>query len=146
MTQPQKGMTILEIMTSAALVIIIGGAFFFVFWKMSAKSRDLQREQDVKQIQNALNLYITSVGRFPVCGGDLIVNGIDDCLTVELKRLGVLAGVPADPLKNKDGKCGAPDSHVYCYGSLDGSDYVLKYNLETDGIAGHASGWNSVSP
>lgn len=146
MTRREQGMTALEIMVGAALVIIVGALFFWVFWKTSAKGRDIQREQDMKQMQNALNLYITSVGRFPTCGSEIIVNGIDDCLTVELKRIGVLVGVPADPLNGRGGQCGESNSHVYCYESLNGSNYALKYNLETGNAAGHASGWRSVNP
>ncbi|MEK7647202.1 MAG: hypothetical protein AAB378_02395, partial [Patescibacteria group bacterium] len=104
------------------------------------------RGQDIKQVQNALNLYITSVGRFPICDGEIIVNGIDDCLTVELKRVGVLVGVPTDPLSKQGGQCGAFNSHVYCYESLDGLDYVLKYNLEAESATGSGLGWRSVSP
>lgn len=140
------GFTIIELLVVIAIAAMIVSVFFVLITGTRAKSRDAVREQDIKQIQNGLAIYASGKGIYPICSPEIIINGKTDCLSAELLGDGAMKGItPVDP-KNSGSTCGGSGAYVYCYISAGGSDYTLRYNLETDSITGKSSGWQSIGP
>ena len=110
-----------------------------------AKGRDARREEDMKQLQNALNIYNVNSRVFPACALG-VITGTSDCMSLALKSDGTVGSVSTDPLGGGTGICLDQASHVYCYESADGLTYTLHYNLETDSIPGKQSGWQQANP
>lgn len=106
------------------------------------KARDAEREEEVRQIRNALNMYATGNNLLPVCATETaITDGVSDCLSAQLISAGAIHTVPTDPLL-RVGACGG-ESFVYCYQS-DGFGYTLRYRLETNTILGKSAGWQTA--
>lgn len=142
----KRGFTLLEILVVLAIVATLLSFMFISITGTREKSRDAKREQDIRQLKNALQLYITSVGIFPVCDPEEILNGTTDCLSTTLIPNGAIAVISDDPINSASGGCGDAGVYVYCYQSTNGSDYTIRYNLEGDEIQGKSAGWQSVTP
>jgi prepilin-type N-terminal cleavage/methylation domain-containing protein len=139
------GFTLIELLVVMAIIGMLLSAVSFLMSGARAKGRDARREEDMKQIQNALNLYVTNTGRFPICA-EGVIDGKTDCLSATLISAKSTDVVSIDPLQGSTGTCNAAGSYIYCYQSANGSTYVLEYNLETSNIQGKTAGWQSVSP
>ena len=146
-----RGFTIIELLV---VMVIIGMIFSVIFVSLQgsrAKGRDARREQDIKQIQAALELYSVANRQFPDCGANTVVIGSpgDGCLSTALISAGAISGLPTDPLGRFTGSgtgCGTDAGQfTYCYTSLNGATaYRLDYHLETNSIPGKAQGWQSL--
>lgn len=141
----KSGFTLIEMLVVTALAAMILSVVFITVSNTKAKSRDARREHDIKEIQNALNLYQVNHRSFPQCGLT-VINGSNDCLSAELVQDGAMMGVPIDPLRGSNGTCGDNQSYVYCYESNDGVGYEIRYHLETDSIPKKSKGWQTVGP
>ncbi len=144
------GFTIIELLVVAVIIAMIASAMFTYLQSARSRSRDARREQDIKQIKTALDLYATTYRRFPDCGGSAVVIGSssDACLSSALIGAGAISGLPTDPLGRANGDitgCSAnPAQFTYCYTSFEGGrSYRLNYQLETDTIPGKSKGWQS---
>lgn len=143
------GFTLLEILVVLTIIGMLLSFVFIMITGTKAKGRDAKREQDIGQIKNALQLYITSSGTFPICNPKEILNGTTDCLSLILVPGGAIASISTDPINTSGSvpsNCGDDGVYVYCYESIDGSDYTISYNLEGDEIQGKSAGWQSVTP
>ncbi|MCH7882942.1 hypothetical protein IIA95_00820 [Patescibacteria group bacterium] len=140
-TFSRKRFSVFELFVAVVVGAFILSIFFIFVESVRTRSRDTRREQDIKQLQTALNLYQANHRRFPICDP---VNLIDRCL-IPLVTEGAMPTLPTDPLHESVGICEAEGSHVYCYKSARGSSYDLYYNLETDTISGKSAGWQRVS-
>ena len=136
----------MELIVVLALAVLILSISIVFFSPSAAKSRDARREQDMKSIQNALNLYINQKGKYPICAAEILIDGNTDCLSGLILSEGTIEAVPIDPLYKGAGACGAAGARVYCYKSADGISYELRYNLETDSVQGKLPGWQTLTP
>lgn len=141
--QALNGFTIVELLVVVAIIGMIASMIFVSFESTRAKSRDARREEDMKQVQNALGLYFVNNRQFPECS-ELVINGSTDCVSDALIAVGAISGLPTDPVQGSSGVCDGENSYVYCYSS-DLFTYTLKYRLETDSIPNKSSGWQSVT-
>jgi prepilin-type N-terminal cleavage/methylation domain-containing protein len=139
----KKGFTIVEMLIVLAIVALLVSFVMGLTDDSKKRSRDSRREEDIKEIQNALGLYVVDNHKYPVCGRQVIKRDGTDCLSQALITSNYISSSPTDPLGKDIGDCGAADSHVYCYTS-DGFGYTLEYALETNEIQGKAAGWQSV--
>lgn len=141
-TQETTGFTIIELLVVLAIGSMILAIVAVSMSDARAKARDAKREEEIKQIQNALNLYATKNNMLPVCAAETaIIDGVSDCLSAQLISAGAIHVAPTDPLL-RDGACGG-DAFEYCYRS-DGFGYILRYRLETGAISGKSAGWQTV--
>ncbi len=145
----KKGFTIIELLVVVAIIALIAAGLFVLFSGPRANSRDARREADMKQIQNALNLYTNRTGTYPICTTIGEINGSGDCLSAALINAQEMPAVPRDPIFS--GSCAglpgapSPQAFMYCYASNDtGTTYVLYYNLDTNTI--RPPGWHSLNP
>lgn len=133
-------------MVVVAIIAFIAAAALAFMSTPRARSRDARREEDLKQIQNALSLYISNVGTYPVCATETVVNGTSDCLSAALRAEKTIPVTPTDP-KNIIGSCGDANIYIYCYQSLlNGQSFQLRYDLETDAVPNKSPGWQTFTP
>lgn len=144
------GFTIIELLVVAVIIAMIASVAFTFMQNARSRSRDARREEDMKQIQTALDLYTVTYRHFPDCGSSAIIIGSseDGCLSLALIGAGAISGLPQDPLGRANGDatgCGTNlGQFTYCYTSLGGgASYQLNYQLETDTIQGKSKGWQS---
>lgn len=142
----KKGFTIVELLVVIAIASFILSIVFVSVRDAKARGRDARREEDIKQIQNMLDIYHVNNRQYPACSLG-VINGATDCLSLALIGEGIVSAVVAsDPLHGSAGTCLADASHVYCYESASSENYILHYNLETDTIPGKSAGWQATSP
>lgn len=141
-----RGFTLIELIVVVAIIGLLASIIMVVVGDVHTRGRDARREQDIKELQNALSVYAANARIFPVCSTNAIVNGTSDCLSTALKSMKAMDVVPTDPL-GSSGTCGAAGDYAYCYqSSANGQTYTLRYALETSSVSGKAPGWHTVNP
>ncbi len=144
----KSGFTLLEVLVVVAVMAMLMSFTIASIQSAKQRNRDARREQDMKQLQNALGLYATNTGLYPICSSEVVVGSAGDtCLTTALMSSQATQGrVPTDPLGATTGTCGGAGSNVYCYQSVNGFTYTIRYALETDTISGKTIGWHTATP
>ena len=120
------GFTLIEILVVVAIISILVGSVLVGLGPAQRQGRDTRRIADLRQIQNALELYFAKCGYYPgtaqstaTCGAYQAVSTWGDLTTALTgSSLGV-SQIPNDPTSGKN----------YVYGS-DGTGYVLGATLE----------------
>ncbi len=143
MFKQRKGFTLIELLVVLAIVGLLSTLAVVSLNNAREKSRDSKRLSDVKQIQTALELYFSDVGKYPVAASALVLgatggttlsstNGWSDTAagTTYVGR------VPTNP---------TPNGAAYTYTSADGSTYSLTFTLE-GASGGLAAGAHTASP
>jgi prepilin-type N-terminal cleavage/methylation domain-containing protein len=144
----KKGFTLIEIMVVISIIGILTVVVIGFLRTPREKSYDARRESDIKQIENALNLYIASNGTFPVCVSEVVVDGSSDCLSLAFNASvpRVIPTTPVDPVP-RGSTCGGATTFQYCYiSSASGQTYELRYHLGTDTVPGKPQGWWTIVP
>ena len=90
-----RGFTIIELLIVMALIALLASLVLATIGSTRERSRDARREADIKEIQNALDLYSVTNRAFPICASEVVINGESDCLSVQLIAVGA-AGQVAD--------------------------------------------------
>lgn len=142
----RKGFTLIELLVALGIIALLAAISLVFFSSSPPKGRDARREEDIKSLQNALNLYANQKNHFPVCSQEIAVDGNTDCLSSLLLSEGTIKTMPFDPKYKGTGSCGEANSFLYCYQSADGASYTIRYQLETDSVHGKSAGWQSVNP
>lgn len=129
------GFTLIELLMVVSIITLIASTLFIQFSAYRARARDVQREQAMKELQKALELYATNKGVFPQGSG--VLTGTDP-VSLELINADTLPAMPRDPLNT--------GAYVYAYDSQTGKTYAVTYTLETDSILGKAKGLQTATP
>ncbi len=69
--EKQKGFTLIELLIVISIISLLSSFVLVAVNSARAKSRDAVRYQAAKQIKNALELYYTNNGYYPLCGADI---------------------------------------------------------------------------
>lgn len=96
-----KGFTLIELMIVAAIISVIASVVLAALDTARANARDAQRMSDMRQVLNALELYVTDHGVYPNHGGDTYGCNNSACLsalTDELEDGEYLPAIPLDPV------------------------------------------------
>ena len=118
----KKGFTLIEILIVVAIIGLLSSIVLVGLGSFRARGRDARRLADLRQTQNALELYYTKNVKYPaLSGGDSWSS-----LTNSLVNAGIgVSTISNDPL--------SPDK-TYLYGVVgDGQNYVLATTLEDVG-------------
>ena len=134
-----KGFTLIELLVVVGIIGILATLIVVNIPTFRAKSSDVRRVADIKSIQEGLMMYHSNHQEYPnpYLDPGIELDGTDE-LSYILINDGVMRGVPGDPLDY------AP--YGYFYISNDGTNYQLKYYLETDSVHSRSQGENTVSP
>ena len=142
-----QGFTLIELLVVITIITVILAVTLIMLSGATAKGRDSRREEDMKSLNGALNLYINQVTAYPLCPEETAVDGRTDCLSTALLEAKVAQGVPKDPRYQDNEACGGQGAFVYCYQSQsNGTTYTLRYHLETGSVQGKSAGWQIISP
>jgi len=93
-----------------------------------SKARDAKRTADIAQLQRAISLYATTVGKYPTSPTVACITG-EDAVAEELKAKGAMTIVPGDPIAKSTLPAGT-GAHCYVYQSAVGATYELRYYQE----------------
>ena len=135
-----RGFTLLELLVVIAIIGLIASLTIATLSTARARSRDAKRLQDVKTIQNALNLFAATERVFPnpTATGGLCLTGVD-AISKLLIDADSLSSMPKDP--QHDG-CAVPSTkpdethYHYHYESIDGTTFKLWFEVENGDIPG----------
>jgi type II secretion system protein G len=127
----KKGFTILELLVVVAIIGLLAGVVMYAVNDARKKARDAKRLSDIKQIQNALELYYDDYGYYPPrnsavtsiennCNVDSkVFDGNDSwCLLME-DLLPYLSSIIEDP----SGRKNLSNPFYYFYDSNNGDGY-----------------------
>ena len=132
----KKGFSIVELLVVIAIIGLLASIALVQIEKARAKSRDAQREKNIKTLQDALAIYVAGAQNYPL-GENVALSGTDT-VSQALINLDSISKIPKDPVNS--------GNYRYIYDSADGSSYALTYYLETDTIPGKNLGINTASP
>jgi len=123
----KKGFTLIEMLIVITIIAVLASLILVGMGGARARSRDSRRIADLHNVMNALELYYSLNGTYPIrtsnsasawdeFAGDLISADIG------------VSRIPKDPLNT--------GRYYYRYGANDlGTDYVLGASLEQDNVA-----------
>jgi len=135
MTIQNKGFTLIELLVVVAIIGLLVSMITISVAKIKTRRQDVHRVSDIKSIQEALAMYNNNFRSYPIydgyiTGSDSMSNGLINENTIQK--------VPTDPINKGD--------YRYYYQSIDGSDYLIEYYLETNSIKGKLQGLNTAIP
>lgn len=124
----KKGFTLIELLVVVSIIGVLATIIITSLGDTRARARDAQRDQDMRSIQNALELYYADNGRYPIHNWKYSTDADWDTFT------GI--NLPEDPV-NESGNATSGgtlnytytsrNSAQYCYGQV----YLLVSNRET---------------
>lgn len=122
-----SGFTLIEILTVVAIIGLLASVVLVGLGSFRTRGRDTRRIADLRATQNALELYYTKNGSYPV---DSDWRTLED--TVKGAGIGVTK-IPHDPLV-VGGVASKPNQEDYTYDSSDDhQSYILRAQLEDNG-------------
>lgn len=126
MPKKLKGFTLIELLVVIAIIALLSTITIVALNNSRARARDATRLSDIKQIQNALNLYWQAAGVYP----DNIVTGEAIEYNDGSGTSTFMDAVPAPPQPTNDGPCEVYTDYVYATSSSAGTmSYTLTYCL-----------------
>lgn len=134
-----KGFTLIELLVVISIISLLSSVIFAGLSGARVKSRDARRSSDIKQIQNALELYRNTNGSYPSsvgCGGGVI--GVNWCNSVEPASWVTLQTIlspyipqlPKDPKPGVSGVDWGATGGAYSYFG-GGNFYMIVYSFES---------------
>jgi len=160
-THKQRGFTIVELLIVIVVIAILAAISIVAYNGIQGRARDSQREQDVKTIVKALELYYIDNGQYPPGSGSTSLNAAwsatVDSSWSNLSSILVpkyISKLPNEPNPSQNVDCRF-DSSTRCYayyanGSYCGVPaaqmYILVYWLEAQPQKQVTSGTCSTNP
>jgi len=130
-----KGFTLVELLVVVAVIGLLVTAVTISVAKIKPRRQDVHRVSDIKSIQEALAMYHNNFRSYPIYDG--YITG-SDSMSSDLIDDNTIQKVPNDPINR--------ENYRYYYQSVDGSDYLIEYYLETNSIEGKLQGLNTAIP
>ncbi|MEK7648542.1 MAG: prepilin-type N-terminal cleavage/methylation domain-containing protein [Patescibacteria group bacterium] len=126
----KKGFTLVELLVVVAIIGLMAGIATVSVNSVRSKARDARRVADIKQIQNALELYYSDSGTYPAAevakigeGSGVAISNLGFTTAVGVGDSVYLNPVPKDPASTQ--------SYVYPTPAAPTKDYIIEFVLET---------------
>jgi len=116
--------TLVEMLVVVAVVGILASALLVSLGGSRAKARDARRISDLREVQNALELYYDREEKYPVVSNPGSPSSWDE-LKEELASEGITSHIPDDPINEGE--------YIYVYancGINNNQEYMLRARLE----------------
>jgi prepilin-type N-terminal cleavage/methylation domain-containing protein len=114
----KKGFTLIEILIVVAIIAILASVVLVGLAPAQQSGRDARRLSDLREAQNALELYYNAKGVYPNASTWANMSSI-----VVAANIGITQPLPNDPTNNA--------TYYYAYGaSASGDSYVIGATLE----------------
>jgi prepilin-type N-terminal cleavage/methylation domain-containing protein len=128
--KPNKGFTLIEMLIVVAIIGILAGVVLVGLGPVQRGGRDARRIADLRQVQNALELYFNKCGYYPGTAAPTTCPGFSQITTWDNLRTALTGSnigvnqIPNDPTAGRN--------YLYATNST-GSSYVLGAQLEDSG-------------
>lgn len=130
MLKTNKGFTLIEILVVVSIIGLLSSVFLVGLGGFRSRGRDARRLADLRQVQNALEIYYTKCQRYPA--GVNCASGDPASWTV-LRSALTQSGLGVSQIAN-DPQNPQNSSKTYGYAvSADGQSYILGATLENTG-------------
>ncbi len=140
-----RGFSIIELLVVIAIIGFIGSIIFVQLQQSRARSRDAEREQEIKSLQNAFSLYVVNRRNYPVWSSNPTTFQTLTC-SVSDQIFSLLITENAIPSPICDPQNASPFVYEYRTTDASGFSYELRYSLETNSISGKAPGQHIATP
>lgn len=121
MNKSVRGFTLIELLVVIAIIGILSSVVLASLSSARARGRDAVRQSDVRQLQNALELYYNDANRYPAVSGAAQASELQSTLVPSY-----ISVIPSDP-------SGAPAQYQY-YSGPPYTGYTIVVDYEGDSI------------
>jgi prepilin-type N-terminal cleavage/methylation domain-containing protein len=135
-----QGFTLIELLVVIAIIGLLMTVAVAGFSYVRERARDTKRVSDMKIMQKALEIFLTTNSRYPIVSVDTCLTNTD-AVSQALKNAGAMTEVPVDPYA----PWVADPAHCYLYMQNDGSSFGVQFTLEQNSPVGTA-GTHQVGP
>ena len=135
----------MELLVVIAIIGFIGSIIFVQLQQSRARSRDAEREQEIKSLQNALSLYVVNRKSHPVWPQNPTTFQALTCSAGD-QIFSLLIAENTLPSSICDPQNVSPYIYEYRTNDATGFSYELRYSLETNSISGKAPGQHIATP
>ena len=147
----RKGFTLIELLVVITIIALLISAVSASFTHAQAKSRDGRRKSDLKSVQQALEMYMQTYGRYPSSTSGVITcsggaagtnqNGWGSIFQCPSSTGPIFAQqLPKDPAYQTDANKG------YYYENLSQFTYTVSADLENDNDQDRIAGTDPCDP
>ena len=130
MLNNKKGFTLIEILVVVSIIGLLSSVFLVGLGGFRSRGRDARRLADLRQVQNALEIYYTKCQRYPAgvncaAGDPATWSALQTAITQSGLGVFQIANDPQNPQNS---------ARTYGYAiSVDGQSYILGSTLENSG-------------
>lgn len=142
-----RGFTLIELLVVIAIIGVLSSVVLASLNTARERANDARRQSDLRQVQNALELYYSTNGTYPICTSFSAWNATmwsqgsapTNCLYLALVPT-YISTLPSDPNGNTEGGSGNylgdnyPTDRAYVYTATQHA-YILGVNLSRGGTA-----------
>lgn len=141
----KKGFTLIELLVVIAIIGLLSTLAVVALGSARTKARDAKRLSDIKQVQTALELYYTDVGKYPITTTAIVLGNATNGACLNQASGFTKAGVTDCPNAYMGQVPADPGSNAYTYNISDGSTYSITATLEGT-MGGLAAGAITATP
>ncbi len=127
----QKGFTLIEILIVVAIIAILASVVLVGLGPTQQKGRDARRLSDLREVQNALELYYNQNGQYPTVSGTGSAAWSALSSAITSANIGITQPLPNDP--------SAGATYYYSPEGTNNSGYVLGACLEGQDPTGYVA-------
>jgi len=121
------GFTLIELLVVIAIISLLSSIVLASLAGAREGARDVRRKQDLRQIQQALEMHYNDYGEYPDCN-QYIDDPNSGCLQNALIGNGYMQKMPVDPKYGNDGT--AAWGYDYNYNTSNKNNYKIRTILE----------------
>jgi len=132
-THTKKGFTLIELLVVIAIIGILSATVVTSLASAQEKARDAKRISDVRELQQALDIYQIKNGKYPITNWTCSYEGSWQTSPLAVGLEAYMPNLPVDPV-NEDTNRSVGGYLNYCYYSQNyggsGDWYMITFTLE----------------